>query len=128
MKFATLSKTLVLTLTLLLASSAFAAGKNTLTLSDAATVNGTTLKAGDYTVQWDGTGPDVDVTISQGKKVIAKTQAKLVDLNSPATNNAAVVKQNGDGSRTLAGARFEGKKVAIDLAPSADGMQGGSSK
>lgn len=128
MKFATLSKTLLATLTLLLASNAFAAGKNTLSLMDAATINGTTLKAGDYTVQWEGTGPDVDVTISQGKKVIAKTQAKLVDLNAPAANNAVVVKQNGDGSRTLAGARFEGKKIALDLGQSGDGMQSGSSK
>ncbi len=48
MKFATISKSLVMGLALLLASSAFAANKATLTLTDPASVNGTKLKAGEY--------------------------------------------------------------------------------
>ncbi|PYQ43327.1 MAG: hypothetical protein DMG99_06830, partial [Acidobacteria bacterium] len=78
MKFATVSKTLVMGLALLLASSAFAATKGEMTLLNPATVNGTNLKAGDYKLQWDGTGTDVQVTILQGKNVIAKVPAKVV--------------------------------------------------
>ena len=77
---------------------------------------------------WDGSGPDVEVSIMQGKTVLAKMTGKVVDLNSPASNNAAVVKRNDDGSTALAGARFEGKKFAIELGDSGDGMQAGSSK
>jgi hypothetical protein len=128
MKFATVSKTLVMGLALLLASSAFAATKGELTLLNPATVNGTNLKAGDYKLQWDGTGTDVQVTILQGKNVIAKVPAKLVDLSAPAPNNAAVLNTGENGSRTLAGARFSGKKYALQIGQSGDEMQAGSSK
>jgi hypothetical protein len=128
MKFATVSKTLVMGLALLLASSAFAATKGELTLLNPATVNGTNLKAGDYKLQWDGTGTDVQVTILQGKNVIAKVPAKLVDLSAPAPNNAAVLNTGENGSRTLAGARFSGKKYALQIGQSSDEMQAGSSK
>jgi hypothetical protein len=128
MKFATVSKSLTLALALLLASSAFAATKATMTLLNPATVNGTKLKAGEYKLQWEGAGPGVEVSIMQGKNVLAKVQGKLVDLNSPAQNNAAVIQKGEDGSSTLAGARFEGKKYALEIGQSADGMQPGSSK
>ena len=73
-------------------------------------------------------GPSVEVSIRQGKNVLAKVPAKIVDLNSAAPNDAAVVKMNGDGTSTLAGARFQGKKFALEIGESSDGMQAGSSK
>lgn len=127
MKLMTISKSLVLGSALLLASSAFAATKAQLHLSTPTTVNGTQLKAGDYKLEWDGTGPNVEVSVVQGKNVVAKTSAKVVDLPSASSNNAAVVKKNDDGSSTLAGVRFEGKRFALELGES-DGMQMGSSK
>jgi hypothetical protein len=128
MKFATVSKSLMMGLALLLASSAFAATKAELTLRNPTTVNGTKLKAGDYKLQWDGSGPNVEVSILQGKTVVAKVPAKLVDLQAPAQYNAALLKSNEDGTSALAGARFEGKKFGLDLSDSGDGMQAGSSK
>jgi len=128
MKFATVTKSLVMGMVLLLAGSAFAASKATLSLNHETTVNGTKLKAGDYKLQWDGSGPDVEVSIVQGKNVVAKVPAKLVDLNSNAANDAAVIKNNSDGTSTLAGVRFAGKKYALELGEAADGMQAGSSK
>ena len=128
MKFATVTKSAVLGLSVLLASSAFAANKATLHLSDPTTVNGTKLKAGDYKLEWDGSGPNVDLSIMQGKNVVAKVPAKVVDLNAPAANSAAVVTKNSDGTKSLSGARFEGKKYAIELGESGEGMQAGSSK
>lgn len=128
MKFATVSKSVVMGLALLLASSAFAATKANLTLTSPTTVNGTKLKAGDYKLEWDGTGPNVEVSVMQGKKVITKVPAKVVDLTSPSANDAAVVSRNDDGSSTLSGARFQGKKYALELGQSSDGMQAGSSK
>jgi hypothetical protein len=128
MKFATVSKSLLMGLALLLASSAFAGTKANLTLQNPTVVNGAKLKPGDYKLQWDGSGPNVEVSIMQGKTVLAKVPAKVVDLSSPAHDNAAVVKHNDDGTSTLAGARFEGKKFALELGDSSDGMQAGSSK
>jgi hypothetical protein len=59
----------------------FARDKNEgkFTLIDSVQVGSTQLKPGDYKVVWDGTGPDLQVKILQGKSVIATTPAKLVD-------------------------------------------------
>jgi hypothetical protein len=129
MKFATVSKSLVMGLALLLASSAFAATKASLTLQNPTTINGTKLKAGDYKLQWEGSGPNVEVSIIQGKNVVAKVPAKLVDLQAVSHNDAAVTRKNDDGTTSLTGARFDGKKYALELGgESSDGMQAGSSK
>jgi hypothetical protein len=128
MTFSTISKSVVMGLALLLASSAFAATKASLNLQSPTTISGTKLKAGDYKLEWDGSGPNVEVSIMQGRNVLAKVQAKVVDLNSPSANNAAVVIRNNDGTSTLSGARFAGKKFALELGDSGDGMQAGSSK
>jgi len=128
MKFATVSKSLMMGLALLLASSAFAATKANLQLHNPTTVNGTQLKPGDYKLEWEGTGPNVEVSIMQGKKVYTKAPARLVDLQSPSSNDAAVVKKNDDGSNSLEGVRFEGKKFALELGQAGDGMSAGSSK
>ena len=127
MKFATVSKSLVLALAVMLASSAFAATKGSLSLSNPVLVNGTTLKPGDYKVQWDGTGPNVELSILKGKNVVAKVPAHVVELPSAASNDAAVTHTNDSGPNTLAGIRFSGKKTALELGDG-DGMGGGSSK
>ncbi len=119
------SKSLILGLALLLASSAFAATKASLKLDNPASVNGTTLKPGDYTFQWDGTGPNVEVSIMQGKNVIAKVPAKVVDLPAKSQNDA-VVTTNGEKTPTIASIRFEGKKFALELGESGGSM--GSSR
>jgi hypothetical protein len=128
MKFATVSKSLMLGLALLLASSAFAATKGSLQLSSPTTVNGTKLKAGEYKVEWEGSGPAVELSIKQGKNVIAKVPARLVDLNATAVNDAAIVRTNDDGTSSLTGVRFQGKKFGLELGDSSDGMPAGSSK
>jgi hypothetical protein len=128
MNFTAVSKTLVLASALVLASSAFAATKGSLQLSNPVMVNGTKLKAGDYRVEWEGTGPDVEVSILQGKNVVAKTPAHVIDLDRPSANDAAVTRANESGPNTLAGVRFQGKKTALELGGASDSMAGGSSK
>jgi len=126
MKFT--SKNLILASVLLLTSVAFASSKGTLHLQSPTIVNGTQLKPGDYKLQWDGTGPSVELSIMQGKTLVTKTTAKLVDLPSPSANDAAVVKKNDSGNNSLEAIRFGGKKFALELGDMSDGMQAGSSK
>jgi hypothetical protein len=128
MKFASVSKSLIMGLALLLASSAFAATKGSLQLTNPVDVNGTRLKAGEYKLQWEGSGSDVELSIMQGKTVIAKVPAHVVELDAPAADNAAVTRKNGGGSSELAGVRFQGKKFSLELAEAGDGMSAGSSK
>lgn len=129
MKFATVSKTLVMGFALLLASSAFAgSSKGNMTLLSPATINGTDLKAGDYKLEWDGSGSDVQLKIMQGKNVVAQVPAKVVEMSAPAPNNAAILNNGDNGKRTLAGARFQGKKYALQIGESHEEMQAGSSR
>src|SRR5579859_690067 len=121
MNFTNIAKSLLVSVTILLASTAFAATKASLTLEHPATINGTTLKAGDYKLEWEGTGPNVEVTILHGKNVVAKVPARLVDMTYPSQNNA-VVFHNSNGSNTLTGARFQGRKYGLELGESGDGM------
>jgi hypothetical protein len=123
MKFATISKSVLLGGALLLASTAFAGTKAALQLNSPTTINGATLKPGDYKVEWDGAGPNVEVSITQGKKVLAKVPAHVLDLSTPSANGAAVVKRNDDGTSTLSGVRFEGKKYALEFGETSDVMQ-----
>jgi hypothetical protein len=131
MKFANIAKSSVLALavalTTIAASSAFASTKGNLELTNPVTVAGTTLKAGDYKVEWDGTGPSVQVSILQGKKVLAKVPAHLVALPNPSSNNAAVTQPGNGATSALAGIRFQGKTMALEL-DDASSMQAGSSK
>ena len=129
MKFANVSKGLLLGLALLLATSVFAASnKGSVQFMDSVTVSGKQLPAGDYSVKWEGNGPNVELNILKGNKVVATTPARLIDLSQKANNDAAVVKSNDDGSRSLAEIHFGGKKygLAIGQETAMDGS--GSSK
>lgn len=115
MKLSKVSKGLLLGLALLLATSAFAANKGSLQVSDPVTVSGKSLAAGEYTVKWEGNGPNVELNILRGKNVVATIPARLIDLDRSASGNTSVVKRNDDGSKTLSEIRFAGKKYALAL-------------
>ena len=130
MKFANISKGLLAGLTLLLATSVFAANthnnKGSLQLQNSVTVSGKTVPAGDYSVKWEGTGSNVQLNILQGSKVVASTSARIVDLDQSSSSDSTVLKSNGDGSKSLAEIRFGGKKYAIALDESASAEMGSS--
>jgi len=130
MKFANVSKGLLLGLALLLATSAFAAAnKGSMQLVDQVTVSGKQLPAGDYSVKWDGSGPNVELSILKGNKVVATTPARLIDLSQKTNSDAAVVQENGDGSKALTEIHFSGKKFALAIGNESASMDGsGSSK
>jgi hypothetical protein len=128
MKLANVSKGLLLGLAVLLATSAFAASnKGSMELIDPVTISGKQLPAGDYSVKWDGTGPGVELSILRGSKVVATTPARLIDLSQTPSSNAAVVKTNDDGSRSLAEIHFGGKRYALAMSQETASMDGGNS-
>jgi|HubBroStandDraft_6_1064221.scaffolds.fasta_scaffold04690_3 hypothetical protein len=108
-------KGVILGMALLMAASAFAANKGSLQLIDPVTVNGRQLAAGDYSLQWDGSGNSVQLSVLQGKKVVATIPAQLINLDQSPNHSAAIVKNNADGSKTLAEIRFGGKKYALAI-------------
>jgi len=118
MKFAKVTKGLLLGLALLLATSAFAgsdANKGSLTTMTDVTINGKVVPAGDYSLNWDGSGPNVQLNILKGKTVVATTTARRVDVDKSPASNAAVVKGNEDGTKSLSEVRLAGKKYVFML-------------
>ena len=126
MKFATVSKSLLMGSVLLLAASAFAANKASMQVQSPVTINGATLKPGDYTVEWNGSGSNVELSIAQGKKVLAKVPARVVDLQSAFNSDATVIRRNDDGTNSLTGVRFGGKKFALAITSDATGAAAGA--
>jgi hypothetical protein len=118
MKFCSSSKMMALALTVLLAASALAgndAHKGSMQLSESAQVNGSQLVPGEYQVQSEGTGPNVELSITKGKKVLAKAQARVLALSDKTSNDAVVFIKNTDGSKSVTEIQFAGKKFALAL-------------
>lgn len=125
-----ISKGLLLGFALLLATSVFAAtNKGSLQVTDPLTVNGKQLPAGDYTVKWDGAGPNVELNIMRGKNVVATVPAHMVDLNSASNRDSLITNVNSDGRKSLNEIRFGGKKFALAInAESARAESNGTNK
>ena len=127
MKSNTVAKTLVLGLAVLLATGAFASNKGSFHIEESIVLNGQAIPAGDYTVRWDGAGPDVQVSVMRGKKEVAKTSAKVVELDNKASADAIVL-SNGSGTPAVSQFRFAGKKTALDVSGSDRASLSGSMK
>jgi hypothetical protein len=124
-----ISRGLLLGSALLLATSGFAANKGSLQVSDPITVSGKQLAAGDYTVKWDGAGPNVELNIMRGRNLVATVPARMVDLDRSAERNSAVTVVNSDGRKELNEIRFSGKKYALAVnAESAKAESSGTNK
>jgi hypothetical protein len=115
MSVSKISKGLLLGLALLLATSGFAANKGSMQVSDPVTVNGTQLPAGEYSVKWDGAGPNVEVSIMRGKNLVATVPARVVDLNQSPLRDSVVTIVNDDGHKSLNEIRFAGKTRALAI-------------
>ena len=129
MSVSKISKGLLLGLALLLATSGFAANKGSLQVLDPVTVNGKLLAAGDYTVKWDGAGPNVELNILRGKNVVATVPAHMVDLEQSPSRDSVVTTVNAEGRKAVNELRFSGKKYALAInAESAKAEAAGTSK
>ena len=130
MNVSKISKGLLLGLALLLATSVFAAtNKGSLRVTDPLTVNGKQLPVGDYTVKWDGAGPNVELNIMRGKNVVATVPARMVDLDQSPNRDSLITTVNSDGRKSLNEIRFSGKKYALAInAESAKAESNGTNK
>jgi hypothetical protein len=102
---------------LLLSSSAFAAeaNKGTLQLTDKVTVEGKPLNSGKYTVEWSGSGPEVQVTLLQGKQTVATFSAHLTEQASTSPQDAYGTATAPDGSRSLTAIYLAKNRVTLQL-------------
>jgi hypothetical protein len=105
---------------LLFSVSAFAADSNkgTLILPEKVTVEDKQLSPGRYTVQWDGSGPTVQVNITQGKETVATVSAKVVPEATNNPTNAYGSKTEADGTKSLTTIYLSGKKFNLEIGQS----------
>ncbi|HET8923301.1 MAG TPA: hypothetical protein VFN26_09940 [Candidatus Acidoferrum sp.] len=106
-----------LALSLLFAAGAIAGPENkgSLSLSDTVTVGGKQLAPGKYQLEWTGTGPNVELSISSGKETVAKVPAQFITLEKPEPGSGYSINSNPGGSPTLTAIYFGGKKYELSL-------------
>jgi hypothetical protein len=110
---------------LLLASTVLAAdlNKGTLNVSEKVNVEGKTIDPGTYKVEWNGTGPTVQVTILHGKQTVATFPAQLTEQANKNAVDAYGSATEADGSKQLTAIYIGGKHTVLQLEQSAASQQ-----
>ena len=98
---------------LMLPLSALAASKNSsnVQIPDKVVVNGKQIQPGTYKVEWNGTGPNVEVSILQGHKTVAQAPARIVDKTYE--EQAIVTHQNNSGANVLDQIQLKNKELDL---------------
>ena len=89
--------------------------KGKLHLQDKTIVDGKALNPGNYTVEWTGNGPTVQVTLLHGKQTVATFSAHLTEEPTPNRDDAYASAPEPDGSRRLTVIYFSGKRTGLEL-------------
>ncbi len=103
-------------LVLLLVPAAFAGdSSHEVTFTRTVAVNGTDVRPGDYKVKWQGTGDMLNLSVTNGKHVLATSPAHRVALDNAPSKDMVFYRQNANGTQSVSELRFGGKKFAIVL-------------
>jgi len=115
--------------TLGFSSGAFAgdANKGKLHLQNTTIVDGKPLDAGNYTVEWSGAGPTVEVTLLHGKQTVAMFPAHIMEQPKPNNSDAYSSSPEPDGSRRLTVIYISGKRTNLELGQNQASQQAGMS-
>jgi hypothetical protein len=107
----------LLALSLLLAASAVAGNTNkgTLKVSETVSVGGKQLRAGQYQVEWAGSGPNVELTISDGRETVARVPAQILPLKKAEASSGYTINTDQAGNKALTGIFFGGKKYQLSI-------------
>jgi hypothetical protein len=102
---------------LLLSSAAVAGDSNKASIQvyEKISVEGKALNPGRYTITWDGSGPNVQVNVLQGKQTVATFSAHLTEQAARNTEDAYGSAAETDGSRTLTAIYPNGKRFSIEV-------------
>jgi hypothetical protein len=119
----------LVTFSLLLAAGAVAGATNKgkLHVAEDVTIGGKQLAAGDYQLEWSGTGSNVELSISSGKETVAKVPAQIVPLKVASIGNAYST-DSAAGGKTLTGIYLSGKKFELSLGEVSAAAPAGATK
>jgi hypothetical protein len=107
--------TLLSMLALLLSVSAFARDKNqhSVKISDSVQVGGTQLEPGDYKVEWQGTGPEIQVNFVRGGKTVATVPGTLKTNDAQVRQDDIVTDTTSANTKTLTEIDFGRDKESL---------------
>jgi hypothetical protein len=108
--------TAVLSLTCLLGfgGSAYARDKaHSVEIFDAVQIGSTKLKPGNYKVEWQGTGPAVQVSFQQNGKTVVTAPGTLKTNDDQVTQDGIVTEATGAGTSALKEIDFRHLKQAL---------------
>jgi hypothetical protein len=102
---------------LLLSSAALAgdSNKGSLQLYEKVNIEGKPLNPGKYTVTWEGTGPNVQVTVLQGKQAVATFPAHVTEQATRNAEDAYGSAAETDGTRSLTAIYPNGKRFSLEI-------------
>jgi hypothetical protein len=105
---------LLAALVLLVPLGSFARSNNTakVEIADNVLVGSTQLNAGTYQVKWEGSGPLLQVTFLESGKIVATTQARMVQINQKPEFDEITVSTKGNPG-ALKEIEFHGRKEAL---------------
>jgi hypothetical protein len=116
-----LIKVLSTTLVAIVAMTFFVAAKTkdsrNMVLYYEATVGGSHLASGPYSVKWETRSPEATVSFVQGNKIVATAPGKLVDRGKKYLANEVVFNMTPDGARTIREIRFRDSSEVIEFNP-----------
>lgn len=118
MKSLSFSRFMIAVVALAFATASFAANngrKESFQIFAPAQINGTQLPAGDYVAKWEGSGPNVQVSLVHNGKTVATVAAKLVESAEKASTDATELQTGSKGDRQLSAVRFSGKKYSLEF-------------
>jgi hypothetical protein len=107
----------LMTFSLLLAAGAIAGttNKGTLQVDETLTVGGKPLPAGRYQVEWTGTGPTVELSISNGRDTLAKLPAQVLPIKKAHSGSGYGTSTDQAGNKELTEIFFGGKKYELSI-------------
>jgi hypothetical protein len=102
-------------LTLLSSVCALARDKNqhSVAIPDSVQVAGTQLKPGDYKVEWQGTGPEIQVNFVREGKTVATVPGTLKTNDPRVTQDDIVTGTNSTNTKTLTEIDFGRNKESL---------------
>ena len=105
----------VVAMVMLVAASAAAKSKDAkdLLLHYDATVAGSHLVSGSYSITWETHSPAATVSFLQKGKVVATAEGKVVDRGTKYPSNEVVFAATADGGRQVQEIRFRGSSEVI---------------
>ena len=108
-----------LTLSLVAGIPAFAShssGAKTVNFPNTFVMNGTTVAAGKYSVQWQTHSPDAKVNFVRKHSVLVTTEAKVEKRSDAYSRNSVVYDTSSEGAWSIVEIRFAGSKNVIVFA------------